>query len=113
MAKKINVSHLLDEFDENISQTNDKKAAQKKKQNNADNTVYSREKGSAWRKTERPIQKTIHFDRVLSNKINALKQWMNNKGEKVSVEDIIYDAVATWMDENFDKIREEYKDYQF
>ena len=31
MAKKINVSHLLDEFDENISQTNDKKAAQKKK----------------------------------------------------------------------------------
>jgi hypothetical protein len=38
---------------------------------------------------------------------------MNNKGEKVSVEDIIYDAVATWMDENFDKIREEYKDYQF
>ncbi len=111
MAKKINVHGLLDEFNEDISQANEKKTVISTKEN--ETPVKSREKGSSWRKNERPVQKTIHFDRQLSNKINALKQWMNNKGEKVSVEDIIYDAVAAWMDENFESKKEEYKDYLF
>mgnify|MGYP002508632138 CR=1 FL=1 len=34
----------------------------------------SKERGSEWRKKERPIQKTIHFDEAMHRKINILKQ---------------------------------------
>ena len=59
-------------------------------------------KGSDWRRKERPIQKTVHFDRPLHQKINFLKQI-----EDKPVEDIIYDIVSQWFDQNFEQKKKE------
>lgn len=106
MAKKeINITNLMDDFNEDI---------QMEKGRRKSTGINLQEKPRTFdRKVERPVQKTIHFDRIINNKINTLKQWKNNKGEKASIEDIIYDIVADYFDKNYEKLKEEYKDYQF
>ncbi len=59
------------------------------------------------RKKERPDQKCIHFDRMTTVRINEIKNWKSMIGEKTTVEDIVYDAVVKYLDENYDKIREQ------
>lgn len=58
----------------------------------------SKERGSEWRKKERPIQKTIHFDEAMHRKINILKQI-----EGKAIQDLVYDIVQEWMEEHFEE----------
>ena len=55
-------------------------------------------RGDGWRKMNRPVQKTIFFDKETSMKLNMLKEMQGKP-----VEDVIYDIVRGWLDENYEE----------
>lgn len=111
MIKKKNLvmDDFLSDAQETVRENATKKLEQKQvvkleqKSVSIDGKVKGKEKGSEWRKHERPVQKTIHFDAVLNEKINLLKQI-----EGVAVQDLIYNIVKEWMDINFEKKKKEW-----
>lgn len=55
-------------------------------------------RGDGWRKVNRPVQKTIFFDKETSMKLNMLKEIQGKP-----VQDVIYDIVRGWLDENYEE----------
>lgn len=55
-------------------------------------------RGDGWRKVNRPVQKTIFFDKETSMKLNMLKEMQGKP-----VQDVIYDIVRGWLDENYEE----------
>ena len=55
-------------------------------------------RGDGWRKANRPVQKTIFFDKETSMKLNMLKEMQGKP-----VQDVIYDIVRGWLDENYEE----------
>ena len=55
-------------------------------------------RGDGWRKMNRPVQKTIFFDKETSMKLNMLKEMQGKP-----VQDVIYDIVRGWLDENYEE----------
>lgn len=104
MAKKERalMSGFMDDF--NSDKEVEKKKDTKVKDNKADaGRVGERGKGSDWRRRERPIQKTVHFDEATHRKINLLKEIM-----KKPAEDVIYDIISEWLGEHFEEKKKEY-----
>lgn len=96
--KNLTMTGMMDEFDDSKTADTVKQKKLDEQQKKGGGEDDPKRKGSDWRRQQRPYQKTIHFDRVLHQKINLLK---NMEGKPV--EDIIYDIVAEWFDKNFDK----------
>lgn len=59
------------------------------------------------RKDARPIQKTVHLTEELNSKVNLMKAMMIAKGQKTTFEDILFDRLQEWVDENFAKMMSE------
>lgn len=59
------------------------------------------------RKEARPIQKTVHLTEELNSKVNLMKAMMIAKGQKTTFEDILFDRLQEWVDENFVRMMSE------
>lgn len=112
MAKKkiVSINNMMDEFDESIAEEKKKGGVvtpAEAKQN-------GKEKGSAWRKSERPVAKSILFERKLSAQINQIKEWRSMAGEEnATVQDIIHEMCEEYIANHMDELREKYKDLIF
>ena len=56
------------------------------------------------RKRERPIQKTVHLTIEVDNKVNMIKSVLKTLGKKTTFEDLLFDLLETWLNENYDAI---------
>lgn len=56
------------------------------------------------RKRERPIQKTVHLSIEIDNKVNMVKSVLKTLGKKTTFEDLLFDLLNEWINENYDAI---------
>lgn len=56
------------------------------------------------RKRERPIQKTVHLSIEIDNKVNMIKSVLKTLGKKTTFEDLLFDLLEDWINENYDDI---------
>lgn len=56
-------------------------------------------------KIERPFQKSIHFTKTDTDNLETAKYFLSkNMGEKISIEEIIYNVVTKWLNKNIQDI---------
>lgn len=91
MAKKISLTGLMNNYEETIDQTKQKKESR-------DKNSTDRRKGSSWRLDERPFRKTVHFDEEVNQLINFVSNMQNTK-----IDDFIYEAVKAHIYDNYGK----------
>lgn len=95
MAKKISLTGLMNNYEETIDQTKQKKESRDK---NAKQNATDHRKGSSWRLDERPFRKTVHFDEEVNQLINFVSNMQNTK-----IDDFIYEAVKAHIYDNYGK----------
>lgn len=104
MAKKILGESFMDDFGSDKVAEKKKKSEERKGTKEADRVGKSdRSMGSAWRKSERPLQKSVHLDHDLNRKINLIREV-----DGIPAEDILYNAIKEYADKHYEEKLKEY-----
>lgn len=114
MAKKFEIDGLLEQFHSNIDTDKQKVASSSAKDKKAERVEEKKDKGhgTSWRAKQRTAAKTIHFDPLLSSKINQIKEWRKLAGEpNATAEDLIHEMCEEYIANHLEELKEKYKDY--